>query len=387
MKRDYDELLKQALAPTEEPGLRLNQRILRQVREKERMEKRTYKRFPAAVLLSAIVLGTGTLTAAAAWKYLMPNKVAEQAGDEKLAEAFLDEDAVFVNETQSYDGYHITFLGIVSGKNLTEQIHVKNGVIRADKSHIVVAIEKADGTPMPNTSEDAYSKQSFFVSPFIKGYHPAEYNAFFFGGGYTDIVEDGILYRIMECDNMEMFADCGLYLGVIDNTFYRREAYIYDEVTGEITRNEGYEGVNALFQLPIDVAKADPEAAKVYLESLLSEEGDDVEVATEETEIDAWMSQLTPENIDEFAVCVDHTIQVLTVDEDGYLNVSPYEVEGRGGSEGSSILASWAFEDRGYGMADQFGYCHSGTFDTLRIETFTKNEDGTYTFAVYIPKE
>ena len=46
------------------------------------------------------------------------------------------------------------------------------------------------------------------------------------------------------------------------------------------------------------------------------------------------MSQLTPENIDEYAVCVDHTVQVLTVDEDGYLNVSPYEVKGRGGSDG-----------------------------------------------------
>ena len=86
------------------------------------------------------------------------------------------------------------------------------------------------------------------------------------------------------------------------------------------------------------------------------------------------------------AVLVEHTVQKLCVDENGMLNVAPYEIEGRGGSGGCSISASWAFQDAAYGMTDQFSYAHSGTLDTLRVETFTKNEDGTYTFAVYVPK-
>ena len=240
------------------------------------------------------------------------------------------------------------------------------------------------------------------VTQLIEGYNPVTYNAFAFGGSYTDEVVDGILYRIMECDNVEMFADCNLHLAVLDSTFYRANVYHYDEMGGEIRRNESYEGLNALFSLPLDVAKADPEAAEVYMESLFAGDentessgesggaqsevlkGDDIEPYAE---VEAWMEQLTPENIDELAVRVEHTVQVLSVDEEGMLNVEPYKIDGRGGSGESRISVSWAFGDLEIGMSDRFTYMHSGTLDTLRVETFTKNEDGTYTFAVYIPKE
>ena len=67
---------------------------------------------------------------------------------------------------------------------------------------------------------------------------------------------------------MEIFADKGLYLGVSDSTFYDPKAYQYDKATGEILRNEAYDGLNALFQLPIDASKADPAAAANYLTTL-----------------------------------------------------------------------------------------------------------------------
>ena len=385
MKQNYDELLKQALTPSNEPSFWLNQKILRQVREESRMEKRKYKRIPAAVLSAALVLGAGSLTTFAAWKYLMPKDVAEEVQDGKLAEAFTGEDAVFVNETQSFGGYDVTFLGIVSGQQLSEGLRIQDGIIHEERSHIVVAIEHADGTPMPDTSEDAYGELEFFVSPFVKGYNPVHYNVYEFAGNYTDVVEEGVLYRLLECDNVEMFADLELYLGVQENTFYRTDAYCYDEASGEITRNESYGGLNALFQLPIDSAKADPEAAKAYMEGLFSDEEGDIG-AIVKTEVDKWVAQLTPENIDDLAVRVESTVQVLTVDENGYVNVGPYEVEGRGGSEGKRLLESWVFQETKYGMIERFSYCHSGDFDTLRVETFTKNEDGTYTFAVYIPR-
>jgi len=353
MKRDYDELLKQALTPSDEPDFWLNQKILRQVREEKIMKKKTYKRIPAAVLTAALVLGVGSMTTVAAWKYLMPNEVAQAVMDEKLAEAFMSENAVFVNETQNYGSYYVTFLGMVSGSELTDWIVMDDsGTIRTDLSHIVVAIENADGTPMPDTAGDAYGELEFLVTPLVEGYNPVTYNAFAFGGSYTDEVVEGVLYRVMECDNVEIFADRDLYLAVLDSTFYRAAAYNYDETSGEISRNESYDGLNALFQLPIDVAKADPDAAETYMESLFVE---DVIDATEEyVEVEAWMENLSPENIDELAVRVEHTVQILTVDENGYLNVAPYEIEGRGSSGECSILESWMFGDIGIGMCDRF---------------------------------
>ncbi len=59
------------------------------------------------------------------------------------------------------------------------------------------------------------------------------------------------LYQLLECNNVENLAD-ELYICVIDSMFYNARAYQYDEVTGEISRNEEYEGLNALFVLPIE---------------------------------------------------------------------------------------------------------------------------------------
>lgn len=401
MEHNYDEILKRALAPKDEPDFWLNQKILNKVREENKMNGRKHKRISAAVLTAVLVLGAGSVTALAAWKYLMPEQVAEQAGDEKLADAFMNGDAVFVNETQSYGGYEVTFLGIISGRQLSEGLYECNVRIREDRSHIVVAIKNADGTPMPDTSEDAYGELNFFVSPFIKGCRPADYNAVTLAGNYTDIVEEGVLYRLLECDNVEIFADCGLYLGVMDSTFFNGKAYHYDEITGEISRNDSYQGLNALFPLPIDRSKADPEAAAAMVEAL-SDEMESTDVSHEpDTEdiipegyctdeslaVHIWLERLSADNIEELAMRVESSVQILSVDQEGYLNVGSYEIEGRGGSDGMKILVPWAFKDIEIGVINILGNTGSGTFDTVKIETFTKNEDGTYTFAVYIPKE
>lgn len=180
----------------------------------------------------------------------------------------MNEQAVIINETQSHGSYRVTLLSIISGETLSAYPRYTDGSIATDRTYAVVAIENTDGVPMPDTSEEDYGKLEFFISPLIGGYNPAFYNIAGMSGNYTDITEDGILYRLLECDNIEIFADHDLYLCVSGGSFYDTEAYSYDEMTGKISRNTEYEGLNALFDLPVNASKADPEKAAAYIAGL-----------------------------------------------------------------------------------------------------------------------
>lgn len=393
MKKDIDELLKHALTPTQEPDFWLNQKILNQMKETKHMDGKKVRRIPAAVVAAAVILGAGSVTAYAAWKYMTPDKVAESFKDYALMEAFQGEDAVMINERQSYGGYNITLLGIVSGKNISQYASEHNGVVEDDRTYTAVAIENADGTPMPDTSEDAYGDLAFCVSPLIKGYDPNWYNVVTMRGGYSEFQDNGILYRLVECDNVEVFADHGLYLCVSDGTFYNPAAYNYDEATGEITRNEGYEGLNALFELPIDASKADPQAAAEYLTSLEESEqntdedvqDEDMDVSEEDAAIAAWMEKLTPENIDQYAKRIESTQQVLTPDEEGMIHYA-YNLEGHGAGS-ASVSTNEIFPDGKLGMSSQFNFTAQGTVESILVATFELQEDGTVLFVMYEPKE
>ena len=96
---------------------------------------------------------------------------------------------------------------------------------------------------------------------------PNKYSIMTMGGSYSEFVRDGIQYRILETDNIEMFADRDIYVGVTSSNFYDSAAYIYDGASGDISRNPVYAGLNSLFELPIDKNKGNPEVAKRYLES------------------------------------------------------------------------------------------------------------------------
>ena len=286
MKRDIDDILKQALSPDITPDARLNQRIIHQGKENLIMKRKPNFRVQTAVLTACCVLAVGSATTYAAWKLLGAGDVAREYGDLTLAETFTGEDAILVNETQTYGNFRVTLLGAVGGEAISDYLgqnaakgnatfyapSVQYPQLENEHLYTVVAIERADGTPMPDVSADTYGDETFLVSPYIKGLLPHEYNALTMGGSYTEIVIDGVQYRILETDNVELFADRGVYIGVSDGTFYNNDAYTYDEATGEMSRNESYSGLNALFTLPLDPSHADPEAAEAYLQ-LLAERG------------------------------------------------------------------------------------------------------------------
>ena len=252
MKKQLDELLKYALTPRNEPSFLLNQKILNQVKEQKEMIGKEKRRLSVATIVLAFVLCFGSVTAYGAWKYLSSADVAEKMQDNTLAEIFLSEKAKVINETQTYGGYQITLLSMVSGELLTEHPMYNDGTIMTDRTYVVVAIENADGTPMPSTSEDAYGELEFFASPLMKGYNPVMHNIITMSGAYGEMEEDGILYRLLECNNVENLATDEIYICVSDGVFYNARAYQYDETTGEISRNEKYDGLNALFVLPME---------------------------------------------------------------------------------------------------------------------------------------
>jgi cell wall-associated NlpC family hydrolase len=295
MDEKLDKLLKRTLTLTDEPSSGLNRRILdladtavenglalgqtdttarkeQLLRQRGLALKPTGKRAGksawatrrlAAAALTAMLLAGGSLSALAAWKFLSPQAAAEQMHDLKLAEAFRSGAGALINETQCFGGYEATLLGVISGENLSDYVHLSDGTIMPDRTYAVAAIGTSDGTPMPE-----FPDTDFFVSPLIQGYNPAFYNAASMGGSCAAMWSDGLLYLIADCDNVEIFSDHNIYFCILDSTFYSAEAYLYEKETGTVTRNESYGGLNALFQLPLSPSRANPQKAEAYIESL-----------------------------------------------------------------------------------------------------------------------
>lgn len=392
MKYDMDELLRNALSSKEEPDDRLNQDLIRKVQEKERedMSKKNRFKVPAVAAMAVLVLSVGSITGYAAWKYLTPHQIAEIAEDQGLAAAFQSEGAVALNEVQEYSNYRITLLGIVSGENLSQYLVEDDaGNVSADRTYVVTAIENADGTPRPDTSDDNYGEDPFFVSPLIQGLNPAVYNIASMNGGYFETVQDGIQYRIAECDNVEKFADRPVYLCVCDGIFYNNEAFQYDEKSGAISRNEHYQGVNALFTLPLDESKTDKKGAEAYLKSLEdewnSEDISEVEDSTESSELDI-SAQAAQETMDWKAADFEENtklVKEMEVAPDTEGNFSYQYQLGEDGISSDSTVGKDTVSERDEGNMAIFRNIISGDSQTAYIETYTIQEDGTMLLRVY----
>ena len=382
MRDEFDNKLKEAMRPSEEPDFWLNQKIINGNLEVKKMGNKRWKR--TAVTFGAIgLLLVSSVGITAAVRYFNGKEVAEQVENNKLASAFNSEDAISINETQTSGGYDITLLGMVSGEKLSDYESYANGELLSDRTYAVVAIEPSDGTKMQEKDENGCNIgyiSEFLVSPFIEGYNPNQYNAYYFNGGATCFVEDGVLYWLLETDNIEVFADHTLYLGVTKNLISIGEAYAYEENTGKITKNENYSGVGALFTLPIDKSKGSKTAAEKYLKSLeenAAEDAEDTEDTEDTTDMDALFEKLTKENIEEYATLEESTVQTLTPDKDGYITWS-WELEDAATEESLLIDKKYYKTGKLYVTGS-----NNGDNDDILLHTIVCNKDGTVTCAVY----
>ena len=221
---------------------------LAQEKERKPMKKMNLK----AVLLAAAAVAAMSVTAYAAIT-LAPRDVAQRAGNEALAAAFEGEDAITVNETKTVGDYNVTLMGLVSGTGLSRVESLPDSVDQ-DKTYAVLAYARTDGADITEGVPD------LTVSPLVEGYAPWRLNAWTLGGGVSSFAQEGVLYYLFECDNVEPFADHTVYLAVYPGTHIppSAELFGFEDATGVITSK----GEAALFSLPLDESKANAQKAE-----------------------------------------------------------------------------------------------------------------------------
>ncbi len=236
------------------------ERVIELTKKKIREDECTVKkarviyRVPLIAAAIALIL---TFTAFAAGRILMsPKEIAEHAGNSLLAEAFGKDDVRFDMEPQFSGNYKFSVLGIISGAHLEKYTDVDT-----ERSYIVGAVERTDGGKILDALE-------INISPLIQGELPWLVNAWSLNGGRTGFIEDTVEYFIFDCDNIEVFADREIYLAMYEHGMAPSADIFEMDADGKIKFREDCEGAKAIFTLPIDKSKADPERAREILESI-----------------------------------------------------------------------------------------------------------------------
>lgn len=323
------------------------------------------------------ILLLGGSSAYAAYHFLSPSQIADEVADNgALSRAFAGEDAVSVNETQQSNGYDITLLGLVSGEKL-ELCVPQETRENVSKSHTyaAVAIAKSDGTDM--------EYRNFFVAPLINSVSVLDANAATMDETLTWFCKDGVLYELIECDDLEIFADRGVQLGIVDSFGSETAAFRMDNESGSYRKVEDYAGTIALFTLPLDTTKADPAAAEEYLKKL-----EEAAAGYMNQQVRDFVDGITADNLsDYFEIVKDYPVFSATPDENGWVDFGTQYIEKEDyvANGGSGEVSNWLAEDEYFSVNAITMSGNDGKEDasTLRISVVFRNEDGSLTEALY----
>lgn len=364
-------------------------------------EKRSYRqrsKVVAAVVCTVILLGSGSVYAAN--HYLNPSQIVDEiSADSALSKAFADKGAITINETQTSNGYNITLLGLVSGEKLGLYVPDETKKEVSDKhSYAALAISKSDGSKMSNSN--------FCVSPLINGEAFTDVNAATLNVGLSWFEKDGVIYELIECDNLEIFADRGVYLSLVDDFGDEVAAFRMDEATGKYHKVKDYAGTSALFTLPLDKDKADTMAADKFLVSLRREadsetdgeraavgvavgDASDEAISYINEKAQALVDSITEDNLKEYFV-LDESRPIFTArpDEKGWIDFGTAYVEDCDWTVngGSGYLTDWLADDEDFNVVSTVVSSDDETrtdMSTLEITVVFRNDDGSFTEATY----
>jgi len=210
----------------------------------------------SASLVAAAMIAVVSLTAFAAYHFLAPKDIASHLERYELAELFSESDTTFNIPAQTSGDYTVQLLGMTSGTNLDK---VAPSDVDKELTYLVGAITKSDGSAITDYS-------NLMISPLVEGYKPWQINIFTIGnGGKHTFIYEGVEYFLLECSDIEIFADKQVYIAVYEGGAPGSEQFAISE-DGAISFNESYTGTKALFEVPLDKSKADPDAVKALLE-------------------------------------------------------------------------------------------------------------------------
>lgn len=250
-------------------------------------KKRNIKNVMLIAAAAAIMLCT---TAFAAYKLMTPYEIAEKAEYHELAGVLSDNDMKFDIPPQQTGDYTIQLLGITTGKNLS---NFTEDFGNNDRSYIIGAISRTDGKSMDDTEYPG-----MMLTPLISGCKPWEVNIFTLGGGRSEFIDNGVVYFVCECDSIEIFADHNVYIALYGSRTPDDKSVgiapssdIFKmEADGSIRFADGYDGLGAIFTVPLDKSKADPQKAEEYLKTILDNFGEG-ENASEASDENAFAAQ------------------------------------------------------------------------------------------------
>lgn len=371
-----DDILYESLVEDNVPSEMLNRQIIKKAGMEEKTMKKSKKNMVAAAAVTLCVAVAGGSTAYAAYRYLTSSEIAGQISEnQKLIKAFDSKDAISINKVQKSGDYSFNLLGIVTGSDLEPYV-TGNSKDKIDekKTYITMSISKSDGSKMPD--------RNFCVSPLIGGVPFMVANNGTLGTELIWFEQDGVVYELVSCDNLEMFADRGVWLSVVDSFGDEARAYTLNE-DGSYTKNNSYEDFSALFKIPFDESKADKAAADKYLESIQDKNDAEVdESEADNTEVDEFINNLANMSYDEiaknFEEIKEHTITAKP-NKDGMLD---FTYEDDGDVSGTRINKDEVSGDKDF-IIDGVLEDENGIY---RFSTIYRNEDGSFTYKEYKTK-
>lgn len=366
-------ILYESLEEDDIPSQMLNRQILDKAKMEEKKMINNKKNMVAAAAVTLCVALAGGGTAYAAYRYLTSSEVADSvSNNDSLAKAFESEDAISINEVQKSGDYAFKLMGIVTGSDLAPYVSDDSrNEIDSKKTYITMAISMNDGSQMPN--------RNFCISPLIGGVPFSVANN---GTLDTQLIwfeQDGVIYELVECDNLEMFADRGVWISAVDSFGDEAHAYVLNE-DGSYTKNSSYEGFSALFKIPFDVSKADKAAADEYLKNLESENAVDTEQnAGDDAGVKGMdsLENISQEEIDErFDEVKEHTVTAKP-DANGYIKLIYVDDGEEIGFEGP--IEDFMPDDKAFVVMDV------SLLDDkpVSFSAIYRNDDGSFTYKEY----